>query len=379
MRAGQGVVILSVLLLMLGVVMVNSAGASVTNAPLTLKEMLLSRPAMLAVFAIGAMWLGSRFPLHLFQTRWFGMSIILWGVLLSVLLLLAVYIPGIGRRINAANRWIDLGGFAFQPSEIAKWVLVAAVAWWGTNRATKITSIKEGFFPAVLVLSGICGIIAVEDLGTAVLIFGVACIVLFAAGCKTWHFVSLLPFGLAALVGLIVMSPYRIDRLRAFLDPYDDPGDIGYHIVQSLTAISNGGIPGLGLGHGVYKFGYLPEDTTDFIFSVICEELGVVGAGAVICLYAGILILSFSIIRRCRDSFLQLLILGITTTVGLQASMNILVVTSLAPTKGIALPLLSNGGTGWLLTAFCIGLVNAVDRSTCAENLDSQLWQPSHA
>ncbi|MBC8203591.1 MAG: FtsW/RodA/SpoVE family cell cycle protein [Planctomycetes bacterium] len=381
MRAGQGVVILSVMLLMLGVVMVNSAGLSVSTDPLTLKEMVMSRPAMLAMFAIGAMWMGSRFPFRLLHVKFAGLPLVFWLVPIALLLLFAVYVPGIGKRVNAANRWLDFGGFAFQPSEVAKWALVAAIAWWGATYSKNIHSFKKGFLPAILVVGLICGVIAVEDLGTAVLIFGTACVLLFAAGCKTMHFVSLFPFGIAALVGAIMTSSYRMNRLKAFIDPYDDPGDIGYHILQSLTAISSGGLAGLGLGHGVHKFGYLPEDTTDFIFSIICEELGVVGAGAVLCLYAGILILSFSVIRKCKDTLLRLLVLGIATTIGLQASINILVVTSLAPTKGIALPLLSNGGTGWLLTAFCIGLINAVDRTSQEETAftTTEKWQPSNA
>ena len=379
MRAGQGVVILSVMLLMLGVVMVNSAGLSVSSeAPLRLQDMVSSRPAILAMLAIGAMWLGSRFPLRLLEVKVGGLPLVFWTVPLALLLLLAVYAPGIGRRVNAANRWLDIGGFAFQPSEIAKWSMVAAIAWWGTRCSKKITSFKSGFLPAILIVGFICGVIAVEDLGTAVLIFGTACILLFAAGCKTLHFVSLIPFGVAALVGAITTSQYRMNRLRAFIDPYDDPEDVGFHILQSLTAISSGGLAGLGLGHGVQKFGYLPEDTTDFIFAIICEELGAVGAGAVLCLYAGILVLSFTIIRRCKDSFLRLLVLGIATTIGLQATINILVVTSLVPTKGIALPLLSNGGTGWLLTAFCIGLIDAVDRVSCSTNRVEN-WYTSHA
>ena len=380
MRAGQGVVILSVMLLMLGVVMVNSAGLSVSSEPLTLKQMILSRPALLAVLAIGAMWVGSRFPLRFLQVKIAGLPIVFWVIPVALLLLLAVYVPGIGKRVNAANRWLDFGGFAFQPSEVAKWSMIAAIAWWGSEYSKNMTSFKKGFLPAVLVVGFICGVIAAEDLGTAVLIFITACILLFAAGCKTIHFISLFPFGIAALVGAIMASSYRIDRLKAFIDPYDDPGGVGYHILQSLTAISSGGLTGLGLGHGVHKFGYLPEDTTDFIFSIICEELGAAGAGAVLCLYAGLLVLNFSVIRNCKDSFLRLLVLGIATTIGLQASINILVVTSLAPTKGIALPLLSNGGTGWLLTAFCVGLINAVDRASFANTTTSvEQWQPSHA
>ena len=129
-----------------------------------------------------------------------------------------------------------------------------------------------------------------------------------------------------------------------------------------MSTISSGGLSGLGLGNGTHKFGYLPEDTTDFIFSVICEELGIFGAIAVVSLFVGLVTMGVIVIHKTKDRFKRLLVLGIITTIGLQAAMNILVVTALIPTKGIALPLLSNGGTGWLLTAFCIGLVDAIDR-----------------
>ena len=360
--------------------MVNSADLQVSaEEPLTLKDMLLSRPAILALLAIVVMWVGSRFPLHILQTNICGLPLVFWAVPLSLFLLLAVYAPSVGRRVHGAYRWLDIGGFSFQPSEVAKWSLVAAVAWWGSRCSKNISSFKTGYLPAIAAVGFICAIIAVEDLGTAVLIFFTACILLFAAGCRTMHFVSTLPFGVAALIGFIASSQYRMDRMRAFIDPYDAPGDIGYHILQSLTAISSGGLAGLGLGHGVHKFGYLPEDTTDFIFSIICEELGIAGAGAVLCLYAGVLVLRFIVVRNCKDVFLRLLVLGIATTIGLQASMNILVVTSLAPTKGIALPLLSNGGTGWLLTAFCIGLIAAIDRASCSKQISTDCLQPRHA
>jgi cell division protein FtsW len=153
-----------------------------------------------------------------------------------------------------------------------------------------------------------------------------------------------------------------MNRVKAFFDPYQDPQGIGYHILQSMGAISGGGFAGRGLGNSIQKFGYLPEDTTDFIFAIICEEMGVVGAAVVISLYACLLWCGFSIVRRVEHPFQRLLGLGILLAVGLQAFINIAVVTGSAPTKGIALPLLSSGGTGWVLTAFCVGLVISMDR-----------------
>lgn len=363
MRAGQGIIVFSITLLMLGVIMVNSAGMRVSiEDPPTLKELLLSRPMMLAVFAMVAMFIGTRFPLHWLEKNLFRIPLVLWLIPVSVLLLIAVYIPGIGKEVNYASRWVDLGGVTFQPSEVAKWAIVLVVAWWGASHVETMKLYLRGFLPPIAVVGVITAMIAVEDLGTAVLIFATACILFFAAGYRTLHFASFLPVAVAGFILAIYTSPYRIARLQTYLHPFDDPERSGYHILQSMSTISSGGLSGLGLGNGTHKFGYLPEDTTDFIFSVICEELGIFGAGAVASLFIGLVTMGVVVVYKTRDRFQRLLILGIITTIGLQAAMNMLVVTALVPTKGIALPLLSNGGTGWLLTAFCIGLIDAIDR-----------------
>ena len=178
----------------------------------------------------------------------------------------------------------------------------------------------------------------------------------------------LVPVGVAAVVAAIVQSPYRVKRLLAWQDPFADPQGIGYHVIQSLSAISGGGLAGRGLGQGVQKFGYLPEGTTDFIFAIICEELGLAGAAVVVGLIVGLLWCGLSIIAPRGDRvavptrFQRLLGLSILLTIGLQALINVTVVTGLAPTKGIALPFVSSGGTGWVLTAFSVGLLLAIER-----------------
>jgi len=363
MRVGQGIIVISITLLMLGVVMVNSAAMQVAQEHLNFQDMLLSRPTILAFFAIVAMFIGSRFHLHWFEKPIFRIPLAVWFLLIGILLLFAVYVPGIGREVNYSSRWVDFGGFSFQPSEVVKWTMVLVVAWWGATHLQNIRLFWKGFIPPIIGIGAIAAIIAVEDLGTAVLIFTVACFVLFAAGSKLLHFATLIPVATGGFALAVMASPYRITRLQSYLHPFDDPEHSGYHILQSMSTISGGGLSGLGLGNGIHKFGYLPEDTTDFIYSVICEELGVFGALAVACLYIGLVVLGVHVIRKTKNMFQQLLALGIIVTIGLQAGMNILVVTALVPTKGIALPLLSNGGTGWLLTAFCIGLLDAIDRN----------------
>lgn len=368
MRAGQGIIVISITLLMLGVVMVNSAGMQVSSEPLTFMDMLLSRPTMLAFLAIGAMFIGSRFPLRLLNCKLFGVPIIYSLIPISIILLLLVYAPSVGKEVNHSRRWVIFGGFNFQPSEVAKWAMVAVVAWWSASHLDSMKLYWKGFIPPIVGIGAITAIIGVEDLGTAVLLFAVTCFILLASGSKLWHFATFVPVALGGFYLAVFRSDYRMARLKTFLDPFQDPERDGYHILQSLSAITEGGISGLGLGNGIHKFGYLPEDTTDFIFSIICEELGLFGALAVVSLYIGLAVLGMCVVKKASTAFYQLLTLGIVVTIGLQASINVLVVTALVPTKGIALPLLSNGGTGWLLTAFCIGLINSIDRNASASS-----------
>lgn len=366
-RVGHGLVVSVVALLMFGVVMVNSAGLSVgQSAPITLSGVLFGRTTLLALLAIGFLWLGSRIPVRqLYEPRGLR-SPVPWIVLGSLLLLLAVHLPGLARPVNGAYRWMHLGPLSFQPSEVAKWGLLIVLAWWGAKRASEMHRYWRGFAPPVVLLGAICLLIALEDLGTAVLIACVGLILVFAAGARLWQVATLVPGAAVVVTGLILQAPYRMNRLVAFLDPYADPQGIGYHMVQSMAAVSGGGLAGRGLGNSIQKFGYLPEDTTDFVFAIVCEELGIVGAAIIVFLYATLLLCGLSIVRQATQPFARLLALGITLTIGLQAMINIAVVTGAAPTKGIALPFLSSGGTGWVLTAFSVGLLVSMDRAAKA-------------
>ncbi len=368
MRPGHGLMLIVFALLTLGVVMVNSAGLTIDPPRgIDLKQVLLGRPTVLAMVAVGMLLIGSRIPVQRLYTARGLASPVPWIILGSLVLLVAVHVPGIGREVNGARRWISLGPIGFQPSEVAKWGLIIVLAWYAARRAGAMGSLWRGFAPPMVLVGVICALIATEDLGTAVLIGMVAVIVLLAGGAKLWHTALLAPPAAVAVGAALLSSPYRVDRLRAFLDPYQDAQGIGYHMIQSMAAVAGGGLAGRGLGNGVQKFGYLPEDTTDFIFAIICEELGLIGAVVVVCLYAGLLLCGLAIIRRAADSFSRLLGLGILATIGLQALINMAVVTGLAPTKGIALPLLSSGGTGWALTAFCVGLLVSMDRANATQ------------
>ncbi|MEO0512228.1 MAG: putative peptidoglycan glycosyltransferase FtsW [Planctomycetota bacterium] len=280
--------------------------------------------------------------------------------------MLLVYTP-LGHEANASRRWLALGPITFQPSEIAKWGLIALIAWYVARRTLERGAPLDRFFKDLAPIAAAVGLVVLvtmkEDLGTAALVALVAGVVLIAAGMRWLHVLLTLPTALAAIAVGVLLEPYRLKRISSFLHPFEDPAGAGYHMIQSMAAVAGGEVTGRGLGHGLRKFGYLPEDTTDFVFAIICEELGVFGPALVILLYAVLLGAAANVARRERSPLLKLFTLGVVATIGFQASINVAVVTGLAPTKGIALPLISHGGTGWILTAASLGLVIAAART----------------
>jgi cell division protein FtsW len=398
-RSGQVIALCVLALLVIGVVMVNSALMTV-GGQITPEKVLTSRSTIYLALAMGALavtalvpilgWIPGvrRYQLGLPETQpglfghwakeWgpkfeprFGGWAVLWlwiasGILAGLMLI--VYIPGVGREVNGSHRWINLslpvvGDMSAQPSEIGKWALIGLMAWYAVRMKDRMRSFLTGLLPGLVAAGVVCAVIVVEDLGTAVLIGAVAAIVLIAGGARFWQFLLMLPIAAVAFVAAVVANPYRIERIQSFIDPYLDPQGKGFHMIQSMLAVSGGEVHGRGLGHGLQKFGYLPEDQTDFLFAIICEELGIFGAAAVIALYGLLIWSSLSVIRRQQNPVLKLVGIGVIATVGLQALINMAVVTGLGPTKGIALPLLSSGGTGWILTAACLGLLVNMDRT----------------
>ena len=352
-------------LLGLGVIMVGSAGMVVGREErATLSAILFGPEARLALLAITGMLIAFHLPIKRILTARGIFSPAPYLMLASIGMLAAIQIPGVGREENGAVRWLDLGPIGFQPSEIAKWSMPVALACLMTRRPGALGRFFSGLCP-LLILIAIVGVLIVkEDLGTGALVVGVAMIMMLAAGARVFHLALLIPPAAAGLFFAVQSVPYRAARLRAFLEPFDDPTGGGYHMIQSLAAISGGGAGGRGLGNGIQKFGYLPEDTTDFIFSVISEELGLLGALFVLVLYGTLIMCGRAVVSAAREPVEKLVALGIMLTLGLQALINLAVVTGLAPTKGIALPLISHGGTGWCLTAAALGVLCAIDRES---------------
>ena len=401
LRAGHGIALATLCLLVVGVIFVNSASLSVHGSgSTTLEGLLTSRATVFAVLAGLCLAAGAMVPVDRLASLKGAMNPVPWILAISVLGIVLTHVPGVGREVNGAHRWIALGPITFQGSELAKWGLPFALAWWCCRNSARAREFWRGFAIPLAVVSVLCVGIAVEDLGTAVLIMAVALIMLVAAGCRVWHAALMAPVAILGFVGLVIASPYRVNRILAYLDPYQDPQGIGYHVIQSMGAIGGGGLAGRGLGNSIQKFGYLPEGTTDFIYAIICEETGILGAAGVIALYVVLLWCGWMVLAATRSGtaadggmagggtadggtagaladaqgdvpalspFAQLLGLGVLATIGLQALINISVVTALAPTKGIALPLVSRGGTGWMLTCLALGLLISMDRSTSRE------------
>ena len=353
-------------LLGLAVVMVNSAGLAVGGGGVTAETLLWGRPTLYALIALAAMLIAARLDVRKLYAGGKLRSVTIWVLVGAAALCGLALVPGFGKNVNGASRWLNIGpssiGFSFQPSELAKWAMVLALAWWGARKGAAMGGFWRGLLPGLVALGVVCGLIVLEDLGTAVLIGAVGVVMLIAAGAKLWHVGMLAPAAVAGVVGLIWTSPYRMNRLMAFADPWADPLGVGYHPIQSMVAVSGGELTGRGLGNGLQKFGYLPEDTTDFVFAIICEELGLAGAALVIGLYLAMMFVGLSVVKECRHPFGRLLGLGVLATVGIQAVINIAVVTVVMPTKGIALTLVSAGGTGWVMCAVMVGLLAAVDR-----------------
>jgi cell division protein FtsW len=354
-------------LLAIGWVMVHSAGVSLEGATAETATVgwMSSRHTLYAVLAAATLLLASRIDLRSLYQHHSWRNPLFWVVIVSLGMVGLTMVPGFGVEVNGATRWLRLGGSGwgvqFQPSELVKWSLVGALAWWGARRSAVLGSVGQGLLPALILIALCCGLIAPQDLGSAALIGMVALCLLLAAGARFWHVGLLCVTGMLAVGALAVTTPYRFRRLTAFLDPWADPAGAGYHPIESMTAFAHGGVWGTGLGNSVRKY-YLPEDTTDFLFPILTEELGVLGAATVVVLILAVLWSGWAVMRSCTDLFSRLFALGVLLTFGFQALMNLAVVTSLMPTKGIALPLISAGGTGWIMTAFALGLVAGLDR-----------------
>jgi cell division protein FtsW len=359
-------------LLLLGAIMVQSASMSASGSASAIASAPAkwgwsapgTKHALFAALGLGAFLLIGhvdyaalgRYPSRIWKTP------VLWLLAGSAGLCLLVLVPHVGLEVNGARRWLPLGPIQLQPSELAKWAVVLFLSWWLTNRPLDLSRFATGFLPTVIPIVALCLLVVIQDFGTAALIMLCALGMLLAGRIKTWHLLVVIPPVLMAGMWFIMHKEYRWRRMTAFVDPWAAPQGEGYHMIQSLLSFATGGVPGRGLGNGIQKLGYLPEDTTDFIFSVICEELGLFGALLTVALYLGVLYIAWQAVKQKRDSFGRMLAFGIGSMIGLQAAINIAVATVSVPTKGLSLPLISAGGSGLIITCCALGLLHSVTR-----------------
>lgn len=310
-----------------------------------------------------AMYVVSRIDYHIFERPW-----AVYGIAgLTVLLLLAVFaFP----PINGARRWIRLGGFSFQPSELAKIALPIFLAYYLTKKEELVGDIREVVIPCLIGLGVLGGLVFLEkDLGTTIVLCAVFSAVYFAAGARLIHIGSVAAVMMLIGVGAILFAPWRVARLMAFLDPYKYADDEAYQVVQSLYAIGSGGVFGEGYAQGHQKLFYLPYPYSDFIFSVVGEELGLIGTLAVVIAFGLLLWRGARTAVLAPDRFGNLLGIGIITGIIMQALFNISVVTSILPAKGIPLPFISYGGSSVMVTLIGVGILLSISRFADPDNV----------
>lgn len=292
------------------------------------------------------------------RSRWYKWPIP-WLLLIACVLVVVAHL--FGPELNGARRWlrIPLGpaSVSFQPSEFAKWIMLFFLAGVCVRIGPDIKRYWTRFLPLCAVIGATCVLVVIEDFGTAAFIGLTSFLMLAFAGVRWWHVLTLLPAGLVGFVVALLQEPHRMKRVQAFLNPEGLGQTTVYQANQSLVAIGSGGVWGKGIGQGTCKYGHLPEDTTDFIFAIVGEELGLIGTLGVIALFILFVILGLTVVMRCRDRFGRLLAAGIVVAIGIQAALNIGVVTVVLPTKGIPLPFVSSGGTSMLLSAAAVGVL----------------------
>jgi len=281
----------------------------------------------------------------------------------SVFLLVLVLIPGIGHEHNGARRWFHLGMFSFQPSELAKLAMLIYVSDFLSRKQKYIRDFFQGFVPVILVLGAVCLLILKQpDLGTSVFTAVITLFLMFIAGARPLHLGSLIFLALPVVYLLIIRVPYRLARILAFLDPWQDSRGIGFQLSQSQIALGSGGILGIGLGHSMQKLFYLPAAHTDFVLSIIGEELGLLGTSAMLILFTLFIWQGARIAKRTEDPFGYFLATGIVMSIGLQAVINIGVSIGALPTKGLPLPFVSYGGTALIFHMMAVGLLLNISR-----------------
>lgn len=361
-RAGMDISFLALVMILLaiGVTMVLSASfarayfdpGGVTKGKATYYFI---RQFIFAALGVAAMIICSRLPVGFYKR--FSMPVLIAAVILLML------VPIIGTNANGAKRWIGFGAFTIQPSEIAKIGIILAFASMICARRGRMKSFRYGILPFAAILIVIVGLLVLEPhFSASIIIVAIGGVMLFLGGARLVWFIAAAVAAGGGIAVLLTMFPYASTRITTWRDPFASTSDEGYQIVQSLYSIGSGGLTGLGLGQSRQKYLYLPEEHNDFIFSVVCEELGFIGALLILTLFALLIIRGYWIALHSTDRYSFLVAAGITTLLAIQVILNVAVVTNLVPCTGISLPFFSYGGTALLMQMAEMGIVLSISR-----------------
>src|SRR6185369_1001745 len=345
------IMLMAIALTCFGVVMVYSASSVMAAKRFHDGFFFLKRQGLFAIIGFAIMLTVMRIDYHIWK------QVAVPALLLCLVLLGVVLIPGLGGKAGGSSRWIRLPGFNLQPSEMAKLALIMYMAYSLDKKQDKVKSLTSGFIPYMIVLMFLIGLLVLQpDLGGALTLAAVAMTMLFAAGTRLTYIFSMFLLALPLLVYKLSRG-YHKSRIDAFLNPWSDPEGKGFQIIQSWLALGTGGVFGQGLGEGKQKLFYLPEAHTDFILSVVGEELGFLGVAVIIGMFFLLVQRAMRISVAAPDTFGRFLALGIAVLLGIEATVNMGVVTGLLPTKGLALPFISYGGSSLLISLFAVGIL----------------------
>lgn len=320
---------ISIILVCIGIVMIYSASAIYAYENLGDSAYYLKRHLLYVLIGFACCF----FVMSVDYEKWANIAKPL--VLFSIALLVLLLVPGISRQVGGARRWFRFGMFSFQPSELAKFAMIVYTADFLSRKKSEVTYFRSGFLPVLIVLGAVCLLVLIQpDLGTVLAIVAICFIMFFIGGVKLTHMLSFILGSLPLIYVLVFSVPYRRRRILAFLNPWQDPKGTGFQIIQSLVALGSGGLLGLGLGQGKQKLLYLPAAYTDFIFSIVGEEVGFIGTAAIVVLFVLFLIEATKISLKAKDSFGQLLSFGLISCLVIEAIVNMGVVTSLFRPRG---------------------------------------------
>ena len=340
-------------LLVFGLVILSSAGIAISQSRFGDSYYFFKHQLFFGVLpGLFLMYIAQKIDYHFWKKFAFPFFVF------NLFFLVLVFIPGLGLNFQGASRWIKLGPFSFQPSEMLKLTMILYLAAWLESKREKGKDLFEGFLPFLAIVGTVSFLIIKQpDMGTLGSIVLISMAIYFMSGAQWKHLLAMLGMGGLAFLALVKFESYRMGRLLVFLHPELDPRGIGYQINQALLAIGSGGIFGLGLGHSRQKFNYLPEPVGDSIFAIIAEEIGLIGAAALVILFVVFAMRGLKIAKNAPDTFGKLVAVGITSWIIFQALINISAISGIIPLTGVTLPFVSYGGTSLVFLMIGVGIL----------------------